>query len=672
MRKAVVSALMLAASALTASAATLHVPAEHPTIQAGIDAALGGDTVLVADGTYTGPGNREIDFRGQGITVRSASGDPELCIIDCADAEPHTGVYFHSGEDSTSVLDGFTIQNGVATHELDWPSWYAGGGIFCVLARPRLQNLILRANSAPYPGMGAGLAVDGYTFSAGPIVRDCRIVENAPGGVFVYGSARFERCEIAQNTGRGLDLYWSSAQFQDCAMSGDVIHLYGMGLGIEVRQCTIAAALDGHHGARISFFDCDLAGHRLYSFENELEFHRCTIHDCPDGALVVEEGFGLTIENCLFANNSAVSGGAIQLRTWSSAQVTSTRFENNSASESGGALQLTGSASAVLIDCEFLGNTAGGGDGGGAIASSSWEGFSLAGCTLAGNAALAGSSGGAIAVSDSDGNDIQLSDCLLVGNYSEGHGGALYLGGEPSASSRLLMAGSTIAGNRTLGAGGGIAWMPKATISSGQLDSTIVWGNCAGTAGDQLYIGNPGIAVDVGCSVVDSAGVIGGTVVYDAGTRFLSPRFCAAPPCDEAPFTEFAGFTVEAGSPCLPANNDCGVRVGVLGQGCTLTAVPGVAVTARLQLAQNHPNPFNARTSLVFSLTEAGPVAMRIYDPAGRERAALLTGAWLGAGTHRLDWDGSDHHGRPLPSGAYLCRLEAGGQTDTRKLILLK
>jgi predicted outer membrane repeat protein len=672
MKTALVGALVLVSSTLAAEAATLHVPADHPTIQAGIDAALGGDTVLVADGIYTGPGNREIDFHGQGITVRSASGDPELCIIDCADAEPHTGVYFHSGEDSTSVLDGFTIQNGVATHATEWPGGYAGGGIFCDLARPLLQRLILRANSAPYSGLGAGLAVDGYTFSAGPIVRDCRIVENASGGVFVYGGARFERCEIARNTGIGLDLHWGNVRFLDCVISGNDIHLFGMGDGIEIRNSTLAAALDGHHGARISFFDCDLSGHRLYSFENFLEFHNCTIRDCPDGALVVEYGFGLTIENCLFAGNSAAGGGAIQLGVLSDALITGTRFENNFATGSGGALQLTGDASAVLVDCEFLGNTAGGGEGGGAIASSSWEGFSLAECTFAGNAALAGSPGGAIAVSYWDGNDIQLSDCLLVGNYSEGHGGALYLGGEPYASSRLLMAGSTIAGNRTLGAGGGIAWMPKTAISAGQLDSTIVWGNGAGTAGDQLYIGNPGIAVDVGCSVVDSTGVIGGTVVYDAGTRFLSPRFCAAPSCDEAPFTEFAGFTVEAGSPCLPANNDCGVRVGVLGQGCTLTAVPGEAVAAPLRLAQNHPNPFNAHTSLGFTLTQAGSVGMRIYDPAGRERAALLTGVWLGPGTHRLDWDGTDDQGQPLPSGAYLCRLDASGQTDARKLILIK
>ena len=53
------AALLLPAAA---RAATLNVPAQYPTIQAGVNAAVNGDTVLVADGTYSGPGNRDIDF----------------------------------------------------------------------------------------------------------------------------------------------------------------------------------------------------------------------------------------------------------------------------------------------------------------------------------------------------------------------------------------------------------------------------------------------------------------------------------------------------------------------------------------------------------------------------------------------------------------------------------
>ena len=80
----------------------LRVPADYPTIEAAILAATPGDVVMLDDGVYTGDGNRELDFGGKAITVRSASGNPATCIIDCGGAAQ--GFYFRNAEGPDSVL----------------------------------------------------------------------------------------------------------------------------------------------------------------------------------------------------------------------------------------------------------------------------------------------------------------------------------------------------------------------------------------------------------------------------------------------------------------------------------------------------------------------------------------------------------------------------------------
>jgi hypothetical protein len=72
---------------------------DAPTIQAAIDSIAGDDVIELADGIYTGPGNRDLNNREKAFVIRSQSGDPSVCIIDCqgnAD-DPHTGIYFFGG-----------------------------------------------------------------------------------------------------------------------------------------------------------------------------------------------------------------------------------------------------------------------------------------------------------------------------------------------------------------------------------------------------------------------------------------------------------------------------------------------------------------------------------------------------------------------------------------------
>ncbi len=106
------SILCLALCSLVYSA-DRHVPGDYPTIQAAINAAEDGDTVMVAPGRYTGDGNRDIRLWGKDIVVRSVSG-PEVTVLDVEGTrhEPHRSFIAVDGEPPTCRIEGFTLRGG--------------------------------------------------------------------------------------------------------------------------------------------------------------------------------------------------------------------------------------------------------------------------------------------------------------------------------------------------------------------------------------------------------------------------------------------------------------------------------------------------------------------------------------------------------------------------------
>ena len=160
-----------------AGATVINVPGDQATIQAGINTAVDGDTVLVADGTYTGTGFKNLNFSGKGIVVMSANG-PENCIIDCQYSG--RGVAFQSGEDSTSVFKGFTIRNGAQgpifilnannpvvenciIHRSE------GVGIYCMNSDPTLIRCVMDS-CISYSGSGGGMS---FSMGSDPDIINC-------------------------------------------------------------------------------------------------------------------------------------------------------------------------------------------------------------------------------------------------------------------------------------------------------------------------------------------------------------------------------------------------------------------------------------------------------------------------------------------------------------------
>ena len=133
-REFVLSLLVFAVSVSTATAqTTIRVPADQPTIQAAIGAAVNGDTVLVAPGTYV----ELLNFSGKAITVVSEGG-PAATVIDGSRAG--AVVTFNSGEGRTAVLRGFTITNGGG-------GFSGGGGVTVSNASPTIESNVIRGNT---------------------------------------------------------------------------------------------------------------------------------------------------------------------------------------------------------------------------------------------------------------------------------------------------------------------------------------------------------------------------------------------------------------------------------------------------------------------------------------------------------------------------------------------
>jgi len=100
--------------------------------------------------------------------------------------------------------------------------------------------------------------------------------------------------------------------------------------------------------------------------------------------------------------------------------------------------------------------------------------------------------------------------------------------------------------------------------------------------------------------------------------------------------------------------------------GTTVPEAAASAVGAVEEPLSAYPNPSAGRTTVRFTLDEAAPVRLAVYDLLGREVASLADGRYP-AGTHEARFDGSG-----LAAGLYIVRLDAGGAVETRRLTLAR
>lgn len=230
---------------------TLRVPVDYPTIQDGINAAHEGDTVLVAPGTYTGGGNKNLNFRGKNLALVSGSGSTSS-IIDC---ELHgRALYFGSGESAGALVRGFMIRGGSERFE-------DGGAIYCSASSPTLVDCTFQGNTARRGG--ALYCVN----SASPSVFQCTIVDNSSdisgGGIYCADSSpTIVNCDISRNSTAGTGgaggvscEHGSAPTLTRCTITGNKSERFGGGLNCDdhsspfIEDCLISGNTAGRSGA---------------------------------------------------------------------------------------------------------------------------------------------------------------------------------------------------------------------------------------------------------------------------------------------------------------------------------------------------------------------------------------------------------------------------------------
>jgi predicted outer membrane repeat protein len=290
---------------------------DFPTIQAALDAAGPDDIIELTPGTFIGDGNRDLDYLGKAVTIRSATGDPATCVLDCqgSETEPHRGFRFHSGELATATLSGVSVVHGYI------PVEPLGAAILCEEgSSPSILSCIFSDNSGSAVVCASGASPDfvGCAFmrnhgsegggaacdSSYPTFSGCTFQENSAewSGGAVHGHAcvaAFTECDFVENTalmsGAAHLIFGGEFAFNDCRFHGNSAQEYGAMLVFfctaRLNRCTFTQNSATQSGAAIS------SGKMSYTY-----IQNCTFwgNAAPEGTLYLGERES-TLDNCIIA-----------------------------------------------------------------------------------------------------------------------------------------------------------------------------------------------------------------------------------------------------------------------------------------------------------------------------------------------------------------------------------
>ena len=674
---------------------------DFPTIQAALDAATFGDVIELWSGTYSGAGNRDLDFLGKRlITLRGRTGNPENVIIDCGGTagDPHRGMVFNSGEEISLTVEAVTIVNGYATDD--------GGGVLIDDSSPTLIDCIIR--NCTSERFGGGLAVMGNSL---PALTRCSVTDNVAssvgGGVALISAApTLTECTLANNIcgtsgGGGLSVQAATPLITSCTFYGNTAPA-GTGGGIQLELgasatventiisfstegvalgadgsgpvptviCTdifgnaggdwvgVLAGLAGIDGniSEDPFFcdalydDFSLTSTSLCAEENNPTCGQIGAFPvgCEPPFVVLPDGSG-TYATIQAAIDAAPEGIFISLADgiFSGEGNRDINFRGKPIT----VRSLNGNPANCIIDCEGR-------------AEEEHRGFDFttaetSSAVLQGVTIINGYStyGGAIKCS---GSNPTIINCVFANCTGSFHGGGIYA----YFYAGPTVIGCTFVGNSSL-YGAGISCHSNVHAS---VQNCIFAHN---TDGDAIHCYFNSSATASCCNVYDNEG--GDYVSCLDGMLGVNGNISADPE-----FCDYAGgdYTLWVTSPCAPENAPPGCDlIGALPVGCEdLTGAPEERPRpSRLALAAPRPSTFRSTTTFEFAIPgdAIDRVHLSVYDLSGR-LVRTLVNEDLSGGTYRASWDGAADHGVSVSSGVYYCRLTHHGVSRTRNVVLVR
>ena len=276
---------LLLLGGVAAAASTINVPKDQPTVQAGINAANTGDTVLVAPGTYY----ENIDFKGKAITVAASGSDPSLTTIDGGNKFNTSTVTFQSGELRSSILSGFTIRGGGITN-------LAGGGI--------------------------------HIFQSAPTVRNNTITSNACIGIYVGSGDALIQNNTISNTENTFPLNSSTCTFSPAAVELDGSYSIGSYTSSSIIGNTIENNLDGLVAGGITVISAEGALIQNNTIRNNSGGN-------VGGIVAVDTRTISILQNLIYGNSAGCGGGALSTTGQGVYVINNTIVDNTSTNNAG-------------------------------------------------------------------------------------------------------------------------------------------------------------------------------------------------------------------------------------------------------------------------------------------------------------------------------------------------